>query len=261
MDLDGRGIVVTGAASGIGRAIARRMAREGARVVIGDLDPRGLQAVEAEIGATAVVGDVATENGAQALFSEAVRRLGDVDIWFANAGIDHGRGLDASEADWAASWDVNVMAHVRAARLLLPHWLDRGRGRLIVTASAAGLLTMLEAPTYAVTKHAAVAFAEWLNATYRHRGIIVQALCPQGVRTPMLGLSPGPLGDLLSRDGALEPEVVADTVRAALEGDEFLILPHPEVAGYAAARGTDRDRWLRGMNRLQQRIEASGERA
>jgi NAD(P)-dependent dehydrogenase (short-subunit alcohol dehydrogenase family) len=258
MDLQGQRVVVTGAASGIGRAIALRMAQDGARLVVADLDREGLQGVAEEIGAVAVVGDAAGERGVRTLYEEALATLGDIDIWFANAGIDRGRSLDTSEADWDASWEVNVMAHVRAARLVVPHWLERGQGRFVVTASAAGLLTMLDAPSYSVTKHGAVAFAEWLSATYRHRGIVVQAICPQGVRTPMLSRTPGPLSDLISRDGALEPEDVAETVRAALDGDRFLVLPHPEVGGYAAARGADRDHWLQGMNRLQQRIEEVG---
>ncbi len=185
----------------------------------------------------------------------ALTELGAIDIWFGNAGIDRGRGLAASEGDWAASLEVNLMGHVRAARLLVPHWLERGRGRYVVTASAAGLLTMLGSPTYSVSKHAVVAYAEWLSATYRHRGIVVQALCPQGVETAMLARS-GPLREIIAADGALTPEAVADTVIAALAGEDFLILPHPQVREYFAARATVTDRWLSGMNRLQRRLEA-----
>ena len=249
--------VVTGAGSGIGRALATRLAHEGVRVVVNDLDPEAVGEVARAIGAHACAGDAATEAGAEQLHAAALRHLGEIDAWFGNAGIDRGRGLDALESDWAASWEVNVMAHVRAARLLLPDWLARGRGRFVVTASAAGLLTMVGAPPYAVTKHGAVAFAEWLSTTYRHRGVIVQAVCPQGVDTPMLRRA-GALEDMLSHDRALSPDEVAEVVWSALHDDRFLVLPHPEVASYAAARGTDRDRWLAGMNRLQRRLEDHG---
>ena len=251
----GRGVVVTGAAGAIGLAIATRLAHEGARVVVADVRPE-LDAVAAGIEAHAVVGDAASEAGVTALVAEARRHLGDIDIWFANAGVDRGSVLAASDDDWAATLDVNVMAHVRAARLLVPDWLDRGEGRFVVTASAAGLLTMLGSATYSVSKHAAVAFAEWLSATYRHRGVVVQAICPQGVRTRMLEQA-GVLQDLLSHDRALAPDEVADAVWEALADDRFLVLPHPEVAGYYAARATDTDRWLGAMNRLQQRLEVT----
>ncbi|NEE10159.1 SDR family NAD(P)-dependent oxidoreductase, partial [Streptomyces sp. SID7499] len=152
---------------------------------------------------------------------------------------------------------VNVMAHVRAARALLPHWLERGSGRFVTTASAAGLLTMIGAAPYSVTKHGAVAFAEWLSLTYRHRGIKVHAICPQGVRTDMLTAA-GSAGDLVLGPGAVEPDVVADALFEAMDADRFLVLPHPEVAGYYQARAADPDRWMHGMNRLQQKWEASG---
>ena len=249
--------VVTGAGSGIGRALATRLAHQGVRVVVNDLDPEAVEEVAEAIGAQAFAGDAATEAGADQLHAAALRHLGEIDAWFGNAGIDRGRGRDALESDWAASWEVNVMAHVRAARLLLPNWLERGRGRFVVTASAAGLLTMVGAPPYAVTKHGAVAFAEWLSITYRHRGIVVQAVCPQGVDTPMLRRA-GELQEVLSHDQAITPEDVAEEVWQGLHDNRFLVLPHPEVASYAAARGADRDRWLAGMNRLQQRLEDRG---
>jgi NAD(P)-dependent dehydrogenase (short-subunit alcohol dehydrogenase family) len=189
-----------------------------------------------------------------ALVEAAREALGGIDVWLGNAGIDRGRGLETSERDWAEVHDINVLAHVRAARLLVPEWLERGGGRFVVTASAAGLLTMLDAPAYTVSKHATVAFAEWLSVTYRHRGIVVQAICPQGVQTDMLERS-GDLQDLLSRDAALAPETVAEAVWEALGGEKFLILPHPEVAGYYSARACNTDTWLSGMNRLQRKIE------
>ena len=247
--------VVTGAAGGIGRAIARRLAAEGFRLVVADLDP-AVEDVATELGAVAVVGDCAAEAGVVGLVERSFAELGRVDVYFANAGTDVGRGLDTPEAAWATALEVNVLAHVRAARLLVPRWLggDNG-GRFVVTASAAGLLTMLGSAPYSVSKHGAVAFAEWLRATYGHRGIVVQAICPQGVRTRMLDEA-GPLKELLSRDRALEPEEVADIVWAALGGDRFLVLPHPEVAGYYQARAADPDGWLAGMGRLQAKLDA-----
>jgi NAD(P)-dependent dehydrogenase (short-subunit alcohol dehydrogenase family) len=250
----GKGVVVTGAGHGIGRALAARFAAEGARVVVNDLDADAAEKVATEIGGYGVPGDATTEHGVAALVAAAGEHLAAIDVWCANAGIERGHGLHASEADWAAALDVNMLAHVRAARLLVPGWVERGQGRFVVTASAAGLLTMLGSPVYSVTKHAAVAFAEWLSATYRHRGVHVHAICPQGVKTRMLDES-GPLKDLLSHDVALEPEDVAEALWQAIQDDRFLVLPHPEVAGYYATRATQTDRWLGGMNKLQQRLD------
>ena len=249
--------VVTGAAGGIGRAIAERLVAEGFRVVVADVDP-AVEAVADALGEQvhAFTGDCASEDGVTALLAAAHATLGDVDVFFANAGVEGGKGLDSTEAQWATAIEVNVMAHVRAARALVPGWLTRGHGRLVVTASAAGLLTMLGSAPYSVTKHGAVAFAEWLRATYSHRGIVVQAICPQGVNTRMLD-DAGPLRELLSRDRALEPSEVADRVWEALQGDSFLVLPHPQVADYYAARATDPDRWLGGMSRLQAKLDAT----
>ncbi|TDD27917.1 SDR family oxidoreductase [Kribbella turkmenica] len=252
MTLTGKGVVVTGAARGIGNALAARLAAEGARVVVNDLDPAATRVAAAEIGAIALPGDAASEAGVRSLVSAARDQLGEIEAWFANAGIVRGFGLDATEADWAASWEVNTMAHVRAARLLLPEWLERGGGRFVVTASAAGLLTALGTATYSTTKHAAIAFAEWLSATYRHQGIVVQAICPQGVRTDMLAAS-GPMRDVLATD-AVTPEVVAEVTWQALQDDRFLILPHPEIGDYYCQRAADPDRWLGGMNKLQRNV-------
>ncbi|MEV4331090.1 SDR family oxidoreductase [Streptomyces sp. NPDC049597] len=257
MPVQGQSVVVTGASHGIGRALAARLAAEGARVVVNDLDGEAATQVAREIGAYAVPGDAASEAGVASLVEAARAHLDGIDIWFANAGIDRGHGLDASEEDWAATHDVNVLAHVRAARLLVPEWVERGAGRFVVTASAAGLLTMLGSPTYSVSKHAAVAFAEWLSATYRHRGVVVQAICPQGVKTRMLD-NAGGLQDLLSHDAALAPEDVAETVWQALQDNRFLILPHPEVGEYYTNRAGRTDRWLAGMNKLQRRLEEQG---
>jgi NAD(P)-dependent dehydrogenase (short-subunit alcohol dehydrogenase family) len=250
----GAGVVVTGAGHGIGRALARRLAAGGARVVVNDLDAAAATQVAEETGGLAAPGDVATEAGVAALVDQARDLLGVIDAWYGNAGIDDGHGLAAPDADWARALDVNLLAHVRAARLLVPDWVARGAGRYVLTASAAGLLTMLTAPAYSVTKHGAVAFAEWLSASYRHRGVVVQAICPLGVNTRMLDGS-GPLRGLLTHDGALEPEDVAEAAWQALSDDRFLVLPHPVVADYYRARATDTDRWLHGMNRLQQGLE------
>ena len=255
---DAAGVVVTGAGHGIGRAIAERMAAQGARVVVNDLDAEAAEEVARAVGGgVAVPGDAATEEGVAHLVSTAREHLGKIDIFFANAGIDVGRGLDAPAEDWARAIEVNVMGHVRAAQQLVPAWLETGGGRFVVTASAAGLLTMLGSAPYSVTKHAAVGFAEWLSATYGHRGIVVQAICPQGVKTRMLEEA-GPLQEVLSRDTALEPEQVADTVWHALQDDRFLILPHEEVAEYYKLRATDTDRWLAGMRKLQSKLDEAG---
>lgn len=254
--ISGANVVVTGAGSGIGRALATRMAAEGARVVVNDLDAGAAQRTASEIGAVAAPGDAASEEGARALVESARSAHGPIDVWFGNAGIEVGTGLDTPDEVWATSYEVNVLAHVRAARLLVPEWLGRDGGRFVVTASAAGLLTMLGSPAYSATKHAAVAFAEWLSATYRHRGVVVQAICPQGVRTPMLA-GAGDRQELLSRDTALEPEDVAQSVVESFADDRFLVLPHPQVADYYRLRADRTDRWLTGMNRLQQELEGS----
>ncbi|MFE5049554.1 SDR family oxidoreductase [Streptomyces sp. NPDC056637] len=249
--LHGTGVVVTGAGGGIGAALARRFAASGARVVVNDLDAGKAKAVADEIGAMAVPGD------ASEIVPEALDALdGTVDVYCANAGLASGGTEDADEQIWAAAWDVNVMAHVRAAKALLPGWLERGSGRFVSTVSAAGLLTMVGAAPYSVTKHGAYAFAEWLSLTYRHRGLKVHAICPQGVRTDMLTAS-GSAGELVLAPTAIEPEDVADALFAGMAEDRFLILPHPEVAGYYAARAATPDRWLSNMNHIQQKWEAA----
>lgn len=249
-------VVVTGAGSGIGAALARRFAAEGARVVVNDIDAAAAQAVAASCGATAAPADAASEAGLASLLAAARDTAGEVDMFCANAGVARG-GPEASDADWAMSWQVNVMAHVRAARLLLPAWLERGSGHLLCTVSAAGLLTMLGSAPYSVTKHAALGFAEWLAATYAHRGITVQALCPQGVLTPMMP-DISPVADAILRDSAITPDAVAGAVIAGIADGRFLILPHPEVAQMYERRATDTGRWLRGMNKLQRKLDDAG---
>ncbi|MET9514133.1 SDR family oxidoreductase [Streptomyces sp. NPDC002994] len=243
------GVVVTGAGGGIGAALARRFAAEGARVVVNDLDAQKIKAIADETGATAVAGD------ASAIVEEAREALGGkVDVYCANAGLASPGDAFADEEVWAAAWDVNVMAHVRAAKALLPDWLERGSGRFVSTVSAAGLLTMVGAAPYSVSKHGALAFAEWLSLTYRHRGVKVHAICPQGVRTDMLTAA-GSAGELVLAPTAIEPEDVAVALFDGMAADRFLILPHAEVAGYYQARAGDPDRWLGNMNHLQQKWE------
>ncbi|MFC7219345.1 SDR family oxidoreductase [Streptomyces polyrhachis] len=242
-------VVVTGAGGGIGAALARRFAAEGARVAVNDLDKAKAEAVAGEIGGVAVPGD------ASDIVAAAREALGGpIDVYCANAGTGTGGGPEVPDADWESAWDVNVMAHVRAARELLPQWLERGRGRFVSTVSAAGLLTMVGAAPYSVTKHGAFAFAEWLSLTYRHRGVHVHAICPQGVRTDMLAAT-GKAGALVLEQTAIEPEAVAEALMAGIAADRFLILPHPEVAGMYAARAAEPERWLRGMNRIQRALE------
>jgi NAD(P)-dependent dehydrogenase (short-subunit alcohol dehydrogenase family) len=256
----GAGIVVTGGGGGIGSALARRFAAEGGRVVVNDINAAAAEVVagscEPRDGglAVAVPGDAASEEGVAALIAQARAELGEIDLYCANAGIARIGGAEASEADWADSWNVNVMAHVRAARLLLGPWLDRGHGHLICTVSAAGLLAMPGSAVYSVTKHGALSFAEWLGFTYAHRGITVQAICPLGVRTAMFDGS-GPRAEKLLGPDAIEPEDVADAVMEGISDGRFLILPHPDVARMYAGRAADPDRWRRGMSKLQQSLE------
>ncbi|SFO55733.1 Short-chain dehydrogenase [Actinomadura madurae] len=257
MSIQGKGVVVTGAGHGIGRAIAARLATEGARVVVNDLGVAATAAVAEDIGGYAVAGDAGSETGVADLVERAQEHLGNIDVWFANAGTEGGVGLDAPEAEWAGALDVNLLGHVRAARRLVPGWVDRGQGRFVVTASAAGLLTMLGSPVYSVTKHGAVAFAEWLSATYRHRGVVVQTICPLGVRTRMYEAS-GAFQELLNHSDVLSPDELAETVWRAMQDDRFYILPYPEVADYYVGRAGDPERWLRGMNKLQQGLEQKG---
>jgi NAD(P)-dependent dehydrogenase (short-subunit alcohol dehydrogenase family) len=260
MELADRVVVVTGGASGIGRALAQRLAQEGARgVVVADLDLAGARVVASAIGpqALAVGCDVAIEAQVAALVARAEEAFGPVDLFCANAGVAVGTDLDTPAADWDLAFAVNVRAHVHAARALLPGWLERGEGYFLATASAAGLLTQIGSAPYAVSKHAAVAFAEWLSVTYGDRGVRVSCLCPMGVRTPMTE------GDDLATDvvaaagDMLEPDEVADAVVEGLRAEHFLILPHPEVLTFFRRKADDYDRWLAGMRRLQSRVEQS----
>jgi NAD(P)-dependent dehydrogenase (short-subunit alcohol dehydrogenase family) len=257
MQLQDKVIVVTGGAGGIGAALCRRFAALGARgVVVADRDGAGAGRVAAECGqsALAITADVAVEHEVRHLVEQATAAYGPIDLFCSNAGISAAGGVELPDADWRRVWDVNVMAHIYAARAVLPGMLARGAGYLLQTASAAGLLTQLGSAPYSVTKHAALALAEWLAITYGDAGIKVSCLCPQGVRTTMLDQAPGGIGAML-RASAIEPEAVADAVVAGLADERFLILPHPEVAEYFRRKASDHDRWLHGMRRLQQKLE------
>jgi NAD(P)-dependent dehydrogenase (short-subunit alcohol dehydrogenase family) len=244
-------IIVTGGGNGIGRALCRRFAVEGPKaIVVADLDAAAAERVADEIGGTAVRTDVSREEDVQKLVSTALEQHGAIDLVCSNAGIAVDGGEETPTREWQRCWEVNVMAHVFAARAVLPAMLARGSGYLLQTVSAAGLLTHPQSATYAVTKHASLALAEWLAMTYGDRGIGVSALCPQGVRTDMLQrASAGGRAFLL--DSSLEPAQVAEEVVKGLADERFLILPHPEVAEYFRRKATDYDRWLRGMRRLR----------
>jgi NAD(P)-dependent dehydrogenase (short-subunit alcohol dehydrogenase family) len=254
-----RRVVVTGAGGGIGAALARRFAADGAEVIVNDLDPAAAQAVASDIGGLAVPGDAANEDDTRRLVETAWAELGGIDLFCANAGTLTAGDEATPDDDWARAWHVNVMSHVYVTRALLPRWLDQETPkRLVMTVSAAGLLSLLGSAPYSVTKHGALAYAEWLRATYAHRGLIVQALCPQGVRTDMLnrGKERGSASAALLNESALEADEVASIVAKALEGDSFLILPHAEVAEFFRLRAADTDRWLGGMNKMQRTFEA-----
>jgi NAD(P)-dependent dehydrogenase (short-subunit alcohol dehydrogenase family) len=250
---DGLRVVVTGGGSGIGAALATALASAGAQVVVNDLDAGRAVAVAASVGGWAVPGDATSDQGAAHLIAAARDRLGGIDLFCANAGVGTPGDPGTPDEAWDAAWQINVMGHVRAARHLLPDWLERGRGHFLATVSAAGLLTMPGSAPYAVTKHAALAFAEWMAITYADRGIVVQALCPQGVRTPMLAAT-GQVGATVLEPGAISAEEVAQCVLAALDGGRFLILPHPEVAGFYAGRAADPDAWQAGMRKIQAKL-------
>jgi NAD(P)-dependent dehydrogenase (short-subunit alcohol dehydrogenase family) len=255
MQIQNKVVVVTGGANGIGRALCRAFAGAGARaVVVADLDEQAAKQVAAEIKGTSASTNVARESDVQRLVEQTTRQFGQIDIFCSNAGVGVHGGPDAPDADWERSWDVNVMAHIYAARAVLPQMLARKEGYLVQTVSAAGLLAQIGSAPYSVTKHAAQAFAEWLAITYGDRGIRVSALCPQGVRTNMLARAEFGGGAFLL-EGALEPEQVAADVIKAVTEERFLILPHPEVTKYIQNKANDYERWLRGMRKLQAKFE------
>lgn len=254
MRVQGKVVVVTGGASGIGRALAQRFAREGAKhVAVADLNGDGARRVAEECGGSSHTCDVSREADIIALIETVEASYGPIDLFCSNAGIGIGRGLDEPDVVWQKIWEVNVMAHVYAARNLVPRMAARGGGYLLNTASAAGLLSQIGSATYAVTKHAAVGLAEWISITHGHQGIKVSVLCPQAVRTAMTA---GNEQGVASIDGMLEPEQLTDTVIEMLAEERFLILPHPEVSDYIKRKASDYDRWLKGMRRLAQQYQS-----
>ena len=278
MEITDRVAVVTGGASGIGRSICLALGAAGAAgVVVADIDADGAAKVAAEIEAAGqhaipVPADVSREADVQALIARSEDAFGRVDLFVSNAGIIVAGGVEVTDDAWSRIWAINVQSHVYVARALLPRVLARGQGYLVITASAAGLLTQLGSAPYAVTKHAAVALAEWLSITYGERGLVVSALCPQAVTSNLAATSRRELGEealpadigatggsaQAAVDGVLDPDEVADKVLAAVRAEQFLILPHPDVATYELRRADDRERWLRGMRRFQARLSSEG---
>ena len=254
MELAERNVVITGAGSGIGRATAQRFAAERPRsIVVADLDLASAEETARDVGGVAVHVDVGREASIRELVDRAREAGGPIDLFFSNAGIPGpGGGPDAPDEEWARTWEINTMAHIWAARALIPEMVKRGDGYLLSTASAAGLLTQVGAMAYSVTKHAAVAVAEWLSITYGDAGVKVSCLCPQGVRTPMLDTAlEDPIGAApLLAEGLLEPDEVAEAVVQGIREERFLILPHAKVADYMALKSAQPDRWIRGMRRL-----------
>lgn len=252
MDLKDRIIVVTGAASGIGRALAVRFAAEGAKLVVcADRDEPGAKATAATMGGIAVKTDVSKESDIVALIEMVEKDHGPIDLFCSNAGIGVGGGAETPDADWQRIWDINVMAHVWAARHLVPIMSARGGGYLLNTSSAAGLLSQIGSAPYAVTKHAAVGLAEWLAITHGDAGIKVSVLCPQAVRTAMTAGNPDGVASI---DGMMEPDVLAESVVKGIEAEDFLILPHPEVLDYMRKKTSDYGRWIGGMRKLNRRF-------
>lgn len=249
MDLAGKIVVVTGGASGIGKAMCERFAKEGAKhIVVADMDADGAAEVAASVGGSSIGLDVTDEQALLRMIDDTEAHIGPIDLFCSNAGIGIGKGLDEPNSVWQKIWEVNTMSHVYAARHMVPRMTARGGGYLLNTASAAGLLSQIGSVTYAVTKHAAVALAEWIAITHGRDGIKVSVLCPQAVRTPMTAGGAGVAGV----DGMIEPEQAAEAVVETIKEERFLVLPHPEVADYIKRKTSDYDRWLHGMQRLQE---------
>lgn len=251
MELQGKTVVVTGAAQGIGQGLAERFAREGAIVVCSDIDETGAQSVAAAINGHAFPCDVSSEDEIKTLIDHVESEIGPIDLFCANAGILTLGGLDVPNEDWNRIWNINVMSHVWTARHLVPRMIARGGGYLLTTASAAGLLNQPGAAPYGVTKHAAVGLAEWLALTYGPQGLRVSVLCPQAVRSDM---TRGLEDSVASIDGMLEPEDVAQACVDAIHAEQFLVLPHPQVLNYIKMKTADYDQWISGMQKLNQRF-------
>ena len=251
MDVKGKIIVVTGGALGIGRALCRRFAREGAQaVIVADVNEAGAKVVAEEIKGRAVTCDVRKEEDIIRLIRFTEETCGPIDLFCSNAGIMVVGGVEVANEDWQRIWEINVMSHVYAARAVIPGMIKRGGGVFMITASAAGLLSQIGSLPYSVTKHAAVGMAENLSITYGEQGIKVFALCPQAVETEMTRQG----GGVAAVDGLMKPEQLADAVIEGFQREEFLILPHPEVKTYMQRKTADYDRWLKGMQRLQARF-------
>ena len=253
MQVKNKRVVVTGAASGIGKALAVSFKKAGAQSVVAvDINITGAEKTAKDIDGIAVKANVGQESDILNVIEKGNEFSGGIDIFCSNAGIGGVHGFfDVKTEDWQNIWEVNVMSHIYAARNVLPQMLKRGEGYLMSTASAAGVLTQIGSAGYSVTKAAAVSFAEWIKITYGTKGIGVSCLCPQAVRTAMTAGGPGVAGI----DGMIEPEEAAADVIDAIEKDRFLVTPHLEVLEYVKRKGTDRDRWISGMQRLQQRFE------
>lgn len=255
MKLQGKVAVVTGGARGIGRALCERFASEGVRgLAIADIDGDLAGEVAAGVGGAGFGVDVSSESEVRELVARVRERFGEIDLFCSNAGIFVAGGIETPDEDWGRIFDVNFRAHLYASRAVLPAMLARGEGYLLNVVSAAGLLTQIGSAPYAVTKHAALALAEWIAVTHGDAGIKVSCVCPQGVKTRMLRGGEDPAPSFLT-EGALTPEAVADAVVAGLDEERFLILPHPEVADYFQRKADDYDRWIRGMQRLRRRVE------
>jgi len=252
MDIKDKIVVVTGAASGIGKALCARFAREGAKLVVcADLNGDGAAKTAKEVGGVAFTVNVGKEDDIKRLIDTVEKEHGPIALFCSNAGIGIGGGAEASNEGWQRIWDINVMAHVWAARHLIPRMIARGGGYLLNTASAAGLLSQIGSAPYAVTKHAAVGLAEWLSITHGDDGIKVSVLCPQAVRTAMTAGNPEGVASI---DGMIEPDAVAEACMRAIEKEEFLILPHPQVLDYMRRKTADYGRWLGGMRKLNRRF-------
>jgi len=257
VDLKSKVVVITGGGSGIGAAMARRFAEEKpAALLIADIDIESATRVAEEAGGVAVLADVSDPDSNRDLIERTEDRFGPIDLFCANAGIGMVGDEQSEVSSWNRMWEINVMAHVHAARYLIPGWVARGEGYFLATASAAGLLTNLKAAQYSVTKHAAVAFAEWLAITYGDAGVKASAVCPQFVNTPLLEGSES--FKALGANHTLEPSEVADAVVSGLNEEKFLILPHPEVEKFFQNKANDYDRWLGGMRKLQRTVFPNG---
>jgi NAD(P)-dependent dehydrogenase (short-subunit alcohol dehydrogenase family) len=264
MDPEGKNVVVTGASGGIGGSLVRALLERGARsVVAADLNAGGVERLSEELGATRVLArvlDVADEGATRSLVAELEGTIGSIDVWFANAGLATGSGVDGLDEDWERQWRINVMSHVYAARALLPRWIERGEGHLVTTASMAGILTAVGDAAYSTTKHAAVGFSEWLAFTYAGQGVGVSCVCPGAVDTAMLRA--GGAGDaakasaVIGGGDVLAPEEAAVQILDGLEQNLFLILTHPEMHEFVVGKAQDPERWIRGMTKLWARAQS-----